>query len=63
MMMTPAVLHNDGVFDFNFFFLEVGVTLIFVGLFGWMTLSALSKAGIYAKNHPMLEESIHHDVF
>ncbi len=63
MMMTPPMLHNDGGFDYKFFFLEVGITMVFLGIFLYAVLFGLSKAGLVAKNHPMLEESIHHHVY
>ena len=33
MMMTPPMLHNDGAFDYKFFFLEVGITMMFLGFY------------------------------
>ncbi len=63
MMMTPPMLHNDGGFDYKFFFLEVGITMVFLGIFLYVILTGLSKAGLIAKNHPMIEESIHHHVY
>jgi hypothetical protein len=63
MMMTPPMLHNDGGFDYKFFFLEVGITMVFLGIFLYAVLTGLSKAGLVAKNHPMLEESVHHHVY
>jgi hypothetical protein len=63
MMMTPPMLHNDGAFDYKFFFLEIGITMMFLGVFLYAVLTGLSKAGLIAKNHPMLQESIHHHVY
>ncbi len=63
MMMTPPVLHNDGAFDYKFFFLELGITMFFLGLFLYAVLTGLSKAGLIAKNHPMIQESVHHHVY
>jgi len=63
MMMTPPILHNDGAFDYKFFFLELGITMTFLGVFLYVILTGLSKAGLIAKNHPMIEESIHHHVY
>ena len=63
MMMTPPMLHNDGGFDYKFFFLEVGITMVFLGIFLYTVLIGLSKAGLIAKNHPMIQESIHHHVY
>jgi hypothetical protein len=63
MMMTPPMLHNDGGFDYKFFFLELGITMVFLGIFLYTVLTGLSKAGLIAKNHPMIQESIHHHVY
>ncbi len=63
MMMTPPMLHNDGGFDYKFFFLEIGITMVFLGIFLYTVLTGLSKAGLIAKNHPMIQESIHHHVY
>lgn len=62
LMMTPGILHNDGGLDFQFFFVEVGITMVFLGLFISAIMYGLSKANLVAKNHPMLEESLHHHV-
>ena len=63
MMTTPPMLHNDGGLDFNFLFVEVGMTMIFIGVFCFAILTGLTKAGLIAKNHPMIDESIHHHVY
>ncbi len=63
MMMTPPMLHNDGAFDYKFFFLELGITMVFLGMFLYAVLTGLSKAGLIAKNHPMIQESVHHHVY
>jgi len=63
MMLTPPMLHNDGAFDYKFFFLELGITMVFLGMFLYAVLYGLSRAGLIAKNHPMIQESIHHHVY
>jgi hypothetical protein len=62
-MMTPPVLHNDGALDYTFFFIEIGITMVFLGFFLFAVNIGLTKANLIAKNHPMLEESIHHHVY
>ena len=42
--------------------LEIGTTIAFLGLFSFVVLNSLSKANLYAKNHPYLLESANHDV-
>jgi hypothetical protein len=63
LMMTPATLGDNGKFDFWFFFVEVGMFLIYAGLFLLVTLSSLAKVGLMPRKHPMLEESVHHHVY
>jgi len=41
-------------------FMEIGVTVIYIGIFLYTVLFALSKTSLIAKHHPMLEESVHH---
>jgi hypothetical protein len=40
--------------------MELGTFLFFLGLFINVVLNALSKAPLLVKNHPFLEESLHH---
>ena len=42
--------------------IEFGMILIFASLFIWSVSNQLTKANLIARNHPMLEESIHHDI-
>lgn len=57
-MIHPGVLKQNGGFGF----LELGSIMIYVGLFIYVVSYTLSKAPLVAKNHPMLEESIHHNI-
>ncbi len=41
-------------------YLEVGITLGYLGLFIFIVLNTLTKASLVPKKHPYLEESIHH---
>jgi len=43
-------------------FPEIGFTLLYGGIFLYVVFNALSKAGLVAKNHPFIEESIQHEV-
>lgn len=42
--------------------IEFGMILLFTSLFIWSFASQLSKANLVPVNHPMLEESLHHDI-
>ncbi len=43
-------------------FLEIGVFIGFIGLFGYIVFTSLSKAPLVATKDPYLEESLHHHV-
>lgn len=58
LMITPGTLKENGGFGF----LELGLLFVYAGAFTYVILNQLSKAPLYAKNHPMLEESLHHHV-
>ena len=42
--------------------MEVGTTIGFLGLFAFITQHFLSKAPLVVKDHPMMEESLHHSI-
>ncbi len=42
--------------------MEFGMILIFASGFVWSVYSQLEKANLVPKHHPMLEESLHHDI-
>lgn len=58
MIMPGAVEagHN------GFGIVEIGTAVGFVGLFTFTVLNALSKKSLIAKNHPLLQESLHHQL-
>ncbi|WP_258105104.1 quinol:cytochrome C oxidoreductase [Marinoscillum sp. MHG1-6] len=58
LMITPGTLKGNGGFGA----LEVGLMLIYAGAFIFVVLNQLSKSALVAKNHPMLEESLHHHI-
>jgi len=51
----PATLHEA-----KFGLLEIGTWLGYAGLFTLVVITYLAKANLVPKNHPYLEESIHH---
>jgi hypothetical protein len=57
-MVTPGVMQENGGLGF----LEIGAALIFLAGFFMVMLSSLSKMPLIGKNHPMLEESLHHHI-
>ncbi|GJM28926.1 MAG: quinol:cytochrome C oxidoreductase [Cyclobacteriaceae bacterium] len=58
LMVTPGTLKESGGFGF----LEIGMAIIFAVTFLFVILNSLSKVPLVAKNHPMLEESMHHHI-
>ena len=58
MIMPGAV--EDGHNGFGI--VEIGTAIGFVGLFTFTVLTALSKKPLIAKNHPLLQESLHHQL-
>ncbi len=58
LMITPGTLSENGGFGF----VEVGLLAVYLGAFLIVVLTSLSKAPLVAKNHPMLEESLHHHI-
>ena len=55
---SNRVLKENGGFGF----LEIGMLMIFLSAFLYVVLNGLKKLPLVAKNHPMLEESLHHDI-
>jgi len=57
-MVTPGVMKHYGSIGL----LEIGTGLIFMSVFIWVVLNSLTKMPLFGKNHPMLEESLHHHI-
>jgi hypothetical protein len=57
-MVTPGVMKHEGGLGF----LEIGTALIFMAAFLYVVLNSLSKMPLFGKNHPLLEESLHHHI-
>lgn len=57
-MVTPGVMQNDGGLGF----LEIGLAMVFMAAFLFVTFNALSKAPLVAKNDPMMEEAMNHHI-
>ena len=58
LMVSPGTVGHNGGFGF----LEIGLILIYLSAFLFVALNALSKAPLFAKNHPMFNESLHHHI-
>lgn len=58
MLITPGTMHEHGSIGF----MEVGLFLIFAGVFTYFVLNTLTKAPLMPKNHPYLDESKHHHI-
>jgi hypothetical protein len=57
-MVMPGTAKNLGGFGFT----EFGAVTFFACLFIFVISKSLESAPLVAKNHPMLEESLHHDI-
>ena len=58
LMITPGSMQHNGGFGF----IEIGTFMIFGAAFLLVTLSSMSKYPLFGKNHPMLQESLHHHI-
>lgn len=58
LMVSPGTVGENGGFGI----LEVGLIMTYVSAFLFVVHRALSKAPLFAKNHPMLKESLHHHI-
>lgn len=58
MLITPGTMKDH----WHLGFFEIGMALGFLGLFLFIVLNALSKRPLLVKNHPFLEESLHHEI-
>jgi hypothetical protein len=57
-MVTPGVMQQHGGVGL----LEVGLALIFLAVYLMVVLGGLAKVPLIGKNHPMLQESLHHHI-
>lgn len=57
-MVTPGVMKTEGAVGL----LEIGLAMIFLAAFLLVVLSSLAKMPLIGKNHPMLQESLHHHI-
>lgn len=55
VMVLPGTMHEHGELGV----LELGMFLMFLGIFIFTILRSLSKAPLATKNHPMYDESVH----
>jgi len=58
LMVTPGVMKNSGGIGF----LEIGLAMVFLAGFLYVVLSSLTKFPLVARQHPMMEESLHHHI-
>jgi len=57
-MVMPGTVDSHRGFGF----IEIGTAIGFVGIFTFLVLSKLSKHALAPKNHPFLDESLHHQI-
>jgi hypothetical protein len=57
-MVTPGVMQKNGQIGF----IEIGLGLVFMAAYLLVVLTSLAKLPLVGKNHPMLQESLHHHI-
>ncbi len=55
VMVLPGTMHEHGQLGW----IEIGMFLLFLGIFIFTILKSLAKAPLAVKNHPMYDESVH----
>lgn len=58
LMVTPGVLKEAG----NFGFIEIGLAMVFLAIFLFTILQKLSKHKLVPQNHPLIQESLNHQI-
>ena len=58
MMIMPGTMGEKSGFGI----IEIGTTVGFIGTFAYLMLSSLSRVPLVPKNHPFLNESLHHEI-
>ena len=58
LMVSPGTVGESGGFGL----MELGIILVYLSAFLYVAFNSLSKAPLFAKNHPMLQESLHHHI-
>ena len=58
LMIMPGTVESHRTFGIT----EIGIAIGFAGLFSFLMLTQLAKKPLVAKNHPFLEESLHHSI-
>ncbi len=58
MIVSPGAMGPDGTVGL----IEIGPFLAFLGMFLFVVLGAIAKRPLLVKNHPYLQESLHHHI-
>jgi hypothetical protein len=58
MIVSPGAMGPEGTVGL----IEIGSFIGFLGIFLFVVLAALSKRPLLVKNHPYLQESLHHHI-
>ncbi len=56
LLVAPSTVGDNGAIGL----LEIGVTMLFTSAFLFVVFNALTKASLVARNHPLLDESLHY---
>ena len=58
LMITPGTLQQNAGFGL----IEIGTIMMYMAAFIFVVLNGLTKSALVPKNHPMLQESMHHNI-
>lgn len=58
LMVVPGSMQGNGTFGL----MEIGMLMLFGAIFTLVMFSSLTKYPLFGKNHPMLQESLHHHI-
>lgn len=56
LMVMPGLVHDN----YGFGIMEIAPPLLFAGIFLYVVFTNLTRASLVPKNHPFLDESLHH---
>ncbi len=57
-LVVPGIMQEGGSVGL----VEIGISIVFLAVFCLVTLTSLSRVPLIGKNHPLLQESLHHHI-
>jgi hypothetical protein len=62
LLTMPGTAGRPEIAQAGFGFYEIGFFLLYAGIFAFTVCTQLAKANLAPRNHPYLEESLHHEI-